>query len=325
VFNYFVPAPLDVDTTFGRVFHVFRKRWAAFLGIAFLTYFVGWIFAIFLNLVLGNDIRIEGFSYDYGVVSQLEGWGETTFYVMEACLFYVFACVAHGAAIWVTAHVYLHQSPHPFDAFQTAFQKCLPLVAATLLIGILFLPILLSIITVFVMAQNETIDPLLAMVLIVTVVFVLSMILTIVTYVVYPAIMVEKKASVESIKRSYHLTKGHWGYIFAILLIWAVVKFLISMIVSTLMLMGIHNGSLPTIWFANTLDTIFGIFLLAIAPVFEGVIYFNLRAQKEELDSVTLGEEIGIEEDSYITMVPAQDPTPIEDPKEDSKDLSVLS
>ena len=36
---------------------------------------------------------------------------------------------------------------------------------------------------------------------------------------------------------------------------------------------------------------------------FEGVIYMNIRARKEELDSVKLGEEIGIGEDSYITMV----------------------
>lgn len=189
-FDYFVP--LGVDTTFGRVFHVFRKRWAAFLGIAFLTYFVGWMFAILLNLVLGNDIRIDGFSSDYGVVYQLEGWGETTFYFIEACLFYVFACVAHGAAIWVTAHVYLHQSPHPFDGFETTFQKCWPLVAATLLIGLLFLPILLPIIAVGILAQDTLINPLLAMVLMVAMAFVLSMILTIVTYVVYPAIMVEK-------------------------------------------------------------------------------------------------------------------------------------
>ena len=40
----------------------------------------------------------------------------------------------------------------------------------------------------------------------------------------------------------------------------------------------------------------------------------NLRVQKEEFDSVKLGEEIGIEEDSYITMVPAKDPEQPETP-----------
>ena len=43
---------------------------------------------------------------------------------------------------------------------------------------------------------------------------------------------------------------------------------------------------------------------------FEGVIYMNIRAQKEELDSVKLGEEIGIGEDSYITMVSTKE-TPV--------------
>ena len=39
---------------------------------------------------------------------------------------------------------------------------------------------------------------------------------------------------------------------------------------------------------------------------FEGVIYINLRVQKEDLDSVKLGEEIGVVEEgnSYISMVP---------------------
>jgi len=36
----------------------------------------------------------------------------------------------------------------------------------------------------------------------------------------------------------------------------------------------------------------------------------NIRAQKEELDSVKLGEEIGIGEDSYITMVSTKE-TPV--------------
>jgi len=37
---------------------------------------------------------------------------------------------------------------------------------------------------------------------------------------------------------------------------------------------------------------------------FEGVIYMNLRSKSEDFGSVKLGEEIGIGEDSYITMVP---------------------
>eukprot|EP00535_Pseudo-nitzschia_heimii_P001419 CAMPEP_0197182892 /NCGR_PEP_ID=MMETSP1423-20130617/7005_1 /TAXON_ID=476441 /ORGANISM="Pseudo-nitzschia heimii, Strain UNC1101" /LENGTH=329 /DNA_ID=CAMNT_0042633395 /DNA_START=37 /DNA_END=1026 /DNA_ORIENTATION=- len=313
-FNYFVP--LGVDKTFGRVFHVFSERWVAFTGIAFVVYFVGWIFAILLNLVLGNDIRIDGFSSNYGYVYELQSWDEILFYVIEGSLFYVFACVAHGAAIWVTAHVYLHQSPHPYDAFQVAFEKCWPLVAATILLGLIFQPVLLPTLTIGILANNGSIDPVLGAVLMFLLIFALGTFLTIVTYVMYAAIMVDKKGPWESIKHSYHLTKGNWGYILAILLLWAIVKVLLSMMITPFLVMGIMRASRPMIWIANTLDTVISIFLLAIAPVFEGVIYFNLRVQKEELDSVKLGEEIGIEEGSYITMVPPHDPTPVEDPKE---------
>ena len=263
--NYFVP--LGVDTTFGRVFHVFSQRWVAFMGISFVVYFVGWIFAILLNLVLGNDIRIDGFSSDYGYAYTLTSWDEILFYLIEAALFYVFACVAHGAAIWVTAHVYLHQSPHPHDAFVTAVRKCWPLVAATILLGILFIPVLLPTVTIGILVNTSAIDPILGGFLIFVLVFAVGMFLTIVTYVVYVAVMVDGKGPWESIKHSYHLTKGHWGYILAILVLWAVVKILFSMIVGAFLVTGVMHASRPTIWFADTLDTFIGIFLLAIAPV----------------------------------------------------------
>lgn len=314
-FDYFIP--LGVDATFRRVFHVFGKRWTTFTGIAFATYMVGWFFAILLSLFLGNDIRIDGFSVNYGTVVELEAADEIAFYLLEWCLYYVFACVAHGAAIWVTAHVYLHQSPHPYDSFDTALRQWSSLVCATLLIGLLFLPMLLPAISLAAIAQNGAIDPMVAMILIFFISVVFSIIMVIITYVVYPAIMVEKQGAWGSIKRSYNLAKGHWGYIVAILLIWGVVKFLIGVIIGSVMV--------RSMWVAHALDTIFGIFLLAIAPVFEGVIYFNLRVQKEELGSVKLGEEIGIDEGSYITMVPAQDPTSTEDPKEEPKDASALA
>ena len=142
VLDYFLP--LGFVSTYGRIFQIFRDRWIAFTGIAFVMYAVGWIFSILLSLVWGNDIRIVGFSSIYGYAFEfmweiygyafyhyayeLEVGSNLAFYFVEVALYYVFAGFAHGALVLLTMHWYVHQSQHPIDAFESAVQKCWSLV-----------------------------------------------------------------------------------------------------------------------------------------------------------------------------------------------------
>jgi len=120
---------------------------------------------------------------------------------------------------------------------------------------------------------------------------------------------VEGKGPWGSIRRSFGLIKGYWCEVLGLVLVWVLVKIILGAILGMILYSGImsvyNSDNYYLLYFGKFLDTVVGILLLAIAPVFEGVIYMNLRSKSEEdFGSVKLGEEIGIGEDSYITMVP---------------------
>ena len=109
-----------------RILYIYSQRYAGFIAIAFLVYGCGWICSILLSLMLGNDIRIDGFSINYkyvidlfAVVDDEDGSGNNNaghnifvsstkafFYLLECFIYYVFCCIAHGASIWYVVHLY---------------------------------------------------------------------------------------------------------------------------------------------------------------------------------------------------------------------------
>ena len=184
------------------------------------------------------------------------------FYLIEVLIYFVFTSVAHGAATWIVAHWYLHQEPSILDAFLVAASKCWTLVGATLLLAVLSLFVISPVVIFIFSASNgdEATTYVLLFLLVVGI-----WIFSILTYVTYIAVMVEGKGSWYSIKRSFALTKGHFGKIFCIVFVWGIVKFLLGAIVTVVSLFGVGCG--PFWCFGGFLDTVVGIFLLAIAPV----------------------------------------------------------
>mmetsp|Transcript_8128 Transcript_8128/g.9304 ORF Transcript_8128/g.9304 Transcript_8128/m.9304 type:complete len:352 (-) Transcript_8128:160-1215(-) len=312
--------PLGFGATFGRVFQVFNDRWRAFTTIAFVWYVMGWFFAILLNLILGNDITIDGFSSAVSSTVTVETSGEGSvstnknnfvmmqsadewiFYLIEVLIYYVFTAVAHGASIWIVAHWYIHQHPTLLDAFDVATGKCWTLVGATLLLTALSLVGAIPV----VVAVSANIGAGYFFLSFVMVLWV--WILSILTYLTYVAVMVEGKGPWGSIRRSFGLIKGYWCEVLGLVLVWVLVKIIIGAILGMILYSGImsvyNSDNYVLLYFGKFLDTVVGILFLAIAPVFEGVIYMNLRSKSEDFGSVTLGEEIGIGENSYSTMVP---------------------
>ena len=271
--------PLGFGTTFGRVFQVFGDRWKAFLAISFVWYALGWIFAILLNLVMGNDITIDGFSsaFSSGTIMTLEvdesgsssendlvmaSADARIFYLIEVFIYYVFTAVAHGAAIWIIAHWYLHQEPSLLVAFGVATDKCWTLIGATLLLAVLTLLVALPVMVIAFVSNDEAV-----IYVLIFLVAVGMCIFSILTYVTYVAVMVEGKGSWDSIKRSFGLTKGNIGKIFCIVFLWGIVKFVLGAIITMVLFYGVGYGDSHLLYFGKFLDTVVGIFLLAIAPV----------------------------------------------------------
>ena len=275
--------PLGFGATFGRVFQVFKDRWMAFTTIAFVVYVVGWLFAILLNLVLGNDINIDGFSSSLSSTVTVERSGdgsvsttnfvmqsadEWIFYLIEVFIYYVFTAVAHGASIWIVAHWYVNQHPFLLDAFDVATGKCWTLVGATLLLTALSLvgaiPMVLA---VFLSANIGAVGYYFGAFVMLLWIWILS----ILTYITYVAVMVEGKGPWGSIRRSFGLTKGYWCEVLGLVLVWVLVKIIIGSIIGMILYSGImsvnNSDNYFLLYFGKFLDTVVGIFLLAIAPV----------------------------------------------------------
>ncbi|OEU18019.1 hypothetical protein FRACYDRAFT_275220 [Fragilariopsis cylindrus CCMP1102] len=136
-----------------------------------------------------------------------------------------------------------------------------------------------------------------------------SICISIVTSTVYAAIMAEGMGPWASIQRSFSLGQGQWDSIVGILVpLWVLQVWSKAVLGKLIVYFSIIGDQIVV---TNVLATIIGILLLAVAPVFECVIYLDLRVQKEELDSVKLNGEIGSEQDSYSIMVPAVAKQPV--------------
>lgn len=282
--DYF--APLNFDSTFGRVSHVFQKRWKDFLAISLLVYLAGLLFAILTALLMGNDLKIDGFSIQpqYSVAfssddqsstsssSALEGW-PLTVYMIECLIYYCFSCIAHGATVWLATHLYLEQYPSILDGFSNAGTKVLALTWTLALISMMaMIPL---VIIVAALGQDSYI---LAFVL----VFILVSFLQIVFYHVYPAIMVENAGPLQALSRSWEISSGHRCFIFGILFAWGLLRSLVGLFIGLIASTGykreftfnedyssydVQVGYGWQYYVAQVLDTSLGILFLALESV----------------------------------------------------------
>ena len=266
--------PLGFWETFGRVFQVFHDRWKAFTTIAFVWYMLGLLFSVLLNLVLGNDINIDGFSSAVLFEMNADGSASTSnvmqstdelmFYLIESFIYYVFTAVAHGASIWIVAHWYVNQHPALMDAFGVATDKCWTLVGATLLLTVLSLVGVIPLFFAFAFNGSGYFFCIFVMILWIW-------IIPILTYLTYVAVMVEGKGPWGSILRSVGLIQGYWCEVLGLVLVWALVKMIIGIIIGIMLYPNsgllYFFGNSGLLYFGKFLDTVVGILLLAIAPV----------------------------------------------------------
>ena len=259
--NYFTH--LGLGEIYGRVFHIYGQRWLGFVSIALLVYFAGWICSLMLSIMMGGDWSIDGFSINIHYIKYLDTTSKTFFYCLECFVYYVFSCIAHGASIWFVVHLYKKQQPNIKAAFIRAFEKKITLVLVTVAIFLVaFLPMFL-IMQLIIRTGSYG-----AFVASGVVSFIWAAVVDVLTYVVYPAIMVENLDIRDSLVRSWTLTEGHRLQILGIVLLWSAVKLVLSLIVAAITFHGFpYTESMTVFYLARILDTVFGIFLLSIGSV----------------------------------------------------------
>mmetsp|Transcript_3207 Transcript_3207/g.7505 ORF Transcript_3207/g.7505 Transcript_3207/m.7505 type:complete len:282 (-) Transcript_3207:104-949(-) len=280
--DYFTP--LSFGSTIERVLHVFQKRWKDFLAISVLVYLAGLLFAILTALVMGNDLKIDGFSIQPQFSTSLgddqtqsddsislQGW-QMGVYLIELLIYYCFSCIAHGASVWLATHLYLEQHPSILDGLKSAGTKVVSLTLS--LVPIAMIAIVPSSI-ILTALQNSFV---VALVL----VCIYTAFLQVIFYHVYPVIMVENEGPLTALSRSYEITSGHRWSILCIIMAWGLMRSTIGLLVALISRTGFKqeftlNEDYMTYdydvsygwqyYVAQVLDTSFGILFLTLESV----------------------------------------------------------
>lgn len=220
---------LGLEETFSRLIHVFRQRWAVFTSITVLAYIVIALVTFLSMMVLIPFLSSRDIYDEYGSMNL------TLYYVhvalialVQSAIFYAIKSIADGAIIRAVAEIYTNQVPTVHNSLQEGVRKLGPLFCTAVLLGaVIGIPALLMIGLITVVANSSDAIYYSVIVLIIVVACVAAWVM-VVTYHVYPSIIVENLSTISSIQRSWELSKGHRFYIFSTVLIFVCIKFLLS-------------------------------------------------------------------------------------------------
>lgn len=211
---------LSLEETFSRTGNIFVRKWAVFLSItvmAYLVYFAASIVTIFMLAPLINYSNGNGYSDPHTVVAVL----------IDSAVFYAIMCIADGAIIRAVTEMYVGQVPTVEGTLQHGLAKLYPLFGNAVVIGLgVGVPsLLLLLLLVWISGGAQVAVMLFNIVFLIAVIFV-----CVVTYHTYPAIVVEDAGIIDSIKRSHDLSQGRRCYIFSVLLLFFVAKFILMLV-----------------------------------------------------------------------------------------------
>jgi len=228
--NYF--ERVGIDQTFLRVFRIVfgSKNWPCFFIISFLAVGLRYLLTYISDYVNGPDIDVD-YSMDDSVqdlveVSAFDSAATSTMYLVDSIIFFVVMCLNDGAIIQAVAEMYVGCTPTAVASIGTAAYKLVPLVGSSLLVGlILFIPLfILMLINMGLMMNNGTNG----IILTVLVMIVIGIYVAVITFNMYPAIVVENTSATRSIWRSSMLAEGHFGEILAVVIIFGLFQNLLS-------------------------------------------------------------------------------------------------
>ena len=317
--NYFVV--LSVWGTIRRVFRIFYDHYGLFLVISGTIALVSAVL-VFLSVLVLIKPLFELYEEDevlnsYEFFQFPSGEAMVTFAV-DMLLFYALICVADGAIVQAVTEIYVDKSPTASSVLALATQKPMQLIGSAIVVGIPYFFVFASL---FLPQTSNW-----ATVIVLLIIFALS--IHLMTYPVYPAIMVEPSHTVLSaIQRSFQLTSGNISYVMCILfLMWAGKTIaqlpsyflesstengfvlLLSKAVSvsiTMVFASLNSMYVATEPNSTTLIVHFCCFsdgYYCTQNRCQAVVYLNLRIVQEGLNFETLALEIGAHQAEYVNV-----------------------
>lgn len=257
---------LSLEETFSRLFHVFAQRWGVFLSISMLAYLVIWV-VIFCSILLVMPFAASAYDNNNGDDgSSSSGTFPVQYFIVlliDSVIYYAIMCVADGAIIRAVAEIYVQRdrATNVHDTLKQGLSKFGPLFCTAILIGMVTgIPSLVVVLAIVYATGSSAYEYLLIFAL----VFACFLVwVSVVTYHIYPSIMVENQGIMGSITRSFELSKEHRCYIFTTLLIFAVVKFVLAQIFQSI---G-HSGNHGALLAAQILRAILNIFFASFGSM----------------------------------------------------------
>jgi hypothetical protein len=259
---------LSLDESLRRTFSVYRRGFGIFTLIAvLLSAIMAALWAILLPILLAL-LNVDGKDFadpDYLVDHMKQ------FYLLLGAnwvLSVLLGAVAQGMMIKAVADVYLEQAPAFKDCFKIGLKKAGVILLASLLV---LVPITFGFLFFLVP----------------------GMYLAVQWFVVGPAIVIENKGVVGSMKRSWELVSGSWCYVFCTFLIVTLSSGVFQWIWSALVVGGTDAGHTLFSAVGYVLTLIPGIVVIPITGIVRTVMYFNLRVEKEGLNAHVLSRDLG--------------------------------
>ena len=282
---------------------MFGQRWTVFLAISSLAVVFNFLVALLVLFlpVKAYDTSYDYYDYDEDVSTTPDDAFSICMLVLSNLIFYVIVAVSDGALIRATAEVYVGVEPTMLGSIGWGLTYIWPLVGSlVLVIAVVCLPVIaLLLLAVYLSPTSATVYAsdfsyffLAFLVFLGVLLFVV-----VVTYHIYPIIVVEGKGVLDSIRGSWELSKDHRGFIAGCLFRFEFVRSLIDRGLSMITQAG--GSKIIEI----TLALMFSILFSALGSILQAVVYFHVRANKEGLNRESLAQELQIlTETAYTTM-----------------------
>jgi hypothetical protein len=230
-----------------------------------LSAFLLWVLRPAFGLDNDNDDNDDANNFQDPQYLQAHLGGFYAYTFCSTALNIVMTAVFLGAMTRVVADIYLQRNASVKDCLQLGARHTCTMMGASLLAYIAcMLGMLLLIIP--------------------------GIYLSVMLFVIKPAVIIEGLGVFGSLKRSYNLVSGKWCYVFCIFFILFIITFALQMIWTTIFVGG--NDALSTLW-GSFVASIPGVIIIPMWACITTITYINLRVEKESLDAKTLAQNLG--------------------------------
>ena len=209
------------------------------------------------------------------VEPELQQWQHQVFYslyyspnALLAAIYFSIMCIADGAIIRAVNEMYVGHSPTVFSTLQWGFFKLGPLFCISILVGtVVGMPMVVVLTLFFIVEVSGMRTTLFCF----TVALALacayfSTWIVVVTYHIYPSIVIENQGILRSISRSLELSSGQRMYIFTRLTVFLLVKGVFKQIFLSIATDGSEGAKLFSSTLVLMLNVLFGSFSSMYVP-----------------------------------------------------------